>query len=151
MFSFRVLLLLFILVPFVEIYLLIEIGSVIGAPWTIFLVVLTAVIGAYLVRIQGLAALTRLQRSLDEGALPAMELVEGVFLLVAGAMLLTPGFFTDALGFACLVPPLRRAVAGYLIGRGVIRAAGGSVHYRGGRRPGPGDPIEGEYRRIDDR
>ncbi len=150
MFSFRFLFLLFILVPFVEIYLLIEIGSVIGAPWTIFCVVLTAVIGAWLVRIQGLATLTRLRRNLDEGALPAMELVEGVFLLVAGVLLLTPGFFTDAVGFACLTPPLRRAVARHLIARGVIRAAGGTTHPAGARR-GRRDAIEGEFRRVDDR
>jgi UPF0716 protein FxsA len=148
MFSFRFLLLLFILVPFAEIYLLIEIGSVIGAPWTIFFVVMTAVIGAWLVRLQGLSALTRVQRSLDQGALPAVELLEGVFLLLAGALLLTPGFFTDAVGFALLTPVLRRGMVRYLLDRGLIRASG-AVH---SQRPsaGPGNTIEGEYRRVDE-
>jgi UPF0716 protein FxsA len=152
MFSFRFLFLLFVLVPFVEIYLLIKIGSVIGAPWTIFFVVLTAVIGAWLVRIQGLATLFRVQSSLRNGSLPAMELIEGAFLLLAGALLLTPGFFTDAVGFALLTPPLRRAVARHLVENGVIRAAGGSVRDRHGRgAAGSGTTIEGEFRRVDDR
>lgn len=146
MFSFRFLLILFILVPFIEIYLLIEIGAVIGAPWTIFCVVLTAVIGAWLVRLQGLAALTRFRAGVDSGALPAMELIEGVFLLLAGALLLTPGFFTDAVGFLFLTPPLRRALIRHLLARGVIRAAGA-----GGRgSDGQGHTIEGEFRSLDD-
>lgn len=149
MFSFRVLLLLFILVPFVEIYVLIEVGARIGAPWTIALVVLTAAIGAALVRRQGLATLSRVQASLDAGALPATELVEGAFLLVAGVLLLTPGFVTDAAGFALLVPPIRRALAQRLLARGVVRAAGAPGR-PGGNEPGRGDTLEGEYRRVDD-
>jgi UPF0716 protein FxsA len=149
MFSFRFLFLLFILVPFIEIYLLIEIGSEIGAPWTIFLVVLTAAIGAWLVRLQGMAALTRVQRSLDEGTLPALELVEALFLLIAGALLLTPGFFTDAVGFVFLTPPLRRGLIRFLVHRGVIRAAAASSQ-QGHRNATGGQTIEGEFRRIDD-
>ena len=148
MFSFRLLLLLFIVVPFAEIYLLIEVGSVIGAPWTIFCVVMTAVIGAWLVQLQGLSALTRVQRSLDQGTLPAMELFEGVFLLLAGALLLTPGFFTDAVGFALLTPVLRRGLVGFLLKRGVIRATGTAG--TGPAARGGGHTIEGEYRRVDD-
>jgi UPF0716 protein FxsA len=153
MFYFRILFLLFIVVPFVEIYLLIEIGSVIGAPWTILLVVLTAALGAWLVRLQGLAALGRLQASISQGGLPATEILEGVMLLVAGALLLTPGFFTDAIGFLVLTPPLRRRLAGSILRRGVVSVAGAS----GGdpfaaRGSGAGrDPLEGEFRRMDDR
>jgi UPF0716 protein FxsA len=104
-----ILFLLFLTIPLVEIYLLIKVGGVIGAPMTIFLVVFTAVLGAWLLRIQGFSTLRRIQQTVNQGGLPAVELLEGAVLLVAGALLLTPGFFTDAIGFACLMPPLRRA------------------------------------------
>ena len=152
MFSFRLLFILFLVIPFVEIYLLIEIGSVIGAPWTIFFVVFTAALGAILVRRQGLSALHRVQSSLNAGGLPAMELVEGLFLLVAGALLLTPGFFTDAIGFVFLTPPLRRLLAHAIIKKGAFSVAGQSR-----TQSGPGfsthtesRTIEGEFRRTDD-
>lgn len=105
-----ILFLLFLTIPLVEIYLLIKVGGVIGAPMTIFLVVFTAVLGAWLLRIQGFSTLRRIQQTLNQGGLPAVELLEGALLLVAGALLLTPGFFTDAIGFACLVPAFRRAM-----------------------------------------
>ncbi len=150
MFSFRLLFLLFIIVPFVEIYLLIEIGSAIGAPWTIFSVVLTAVIGAWLVRLQGLAALTRFQAGMNQGGLPAMELIEGVFLLVAGALLLTPGFFTDFIGFCFLTPPLRRTFVTALLKRGALKAAGVAEFREGSSSSHRSQTIEGEFRRMDD-
>lgn len=142
---FSILLAIFLVVPLVEIYLLIKIGGIIGAPWTIFLVVFTALLGAFLVRSQGFSTLRRIQANLDAGELPAMELLEGVFLLVAGALLLTPGFFTDAVGFACLTPPLRRALIRYAVGRGLIRASGDA----GRRQPNRGQTLEGDYRRVD--
>jgi UPF0716 protein FxsA len=138
-------LLIFILVPLVEIYLLIQVGAVVGAGWTIFAVVATAVLGAYLVRRQGFATVTRIRSQLDEGELPAVELLEGLFLLVAGALLLTPGFFTDAVGFACLTPPLRRRIIDHLLRRGIVRQVGGR-----GDRPGGPRTIDGEYHRVDD-
>ncbi|KAA3631052.1 MAG: FxsA family protein [Proteobacteria bacterium] len=152
MFSIRLLFILFILVPFIEIYLLIEIGSVIGAPWTILFVVLTAAIGAWLVKLQGLAALTRFRASVDQGSLPAMAMVEGVFLLLAGALLLTPGFFTDFIGFVFLTPPVRRILVSHMLVRGMVRAAGArSGHRRRGQEPGRvGNTIEGEFRHLDD-
>lgn len=140
----------FLLVPLLEIYLLLEVGGIIGVGWTIFAVVFTAVLGAALVRMQGFATVNRIRSQIDQGQLPAVELFEGVFLLVAGALLLTPGFFTDAIGFACLTPPFRRAVIHYLIRRGTI------VHTRSGpggpgpSGPAPGEPLEGQYRRTDD-
>lgn len=143
---FSILLAIFLLVPLVEIYLLIKIGGVIGAPWTIFLVVFTAVLGAFLVRSQGFYTVRRIQANLDAGELPAMELLEGVFLLVAGALLLTPGFFTDAVGFACLTPPLRRGLIRYALTRGLIRATGDAG---GHRQPHRGQTLDGEYRHID--
>src|SRR5690606_24280806 len=102
-------------VPFVEIYLLLQVGGIIGAIPTIFLVVLTAVLGAWLLRQQGLATLQRLQVSMAQGTLPAYEMVEGPILLMGGILLLTPGFITDIMGFACLIPPLRRKIAQYVI------------------------------------
>lgn len=107
---FRVLFLLFLLVPLIEIYFLIQVGEVIGAGWTIFLVVATAVIGAFLLRMQGLSTLQRAQMSMSQHQLPAMEMMEGVALLISGGLLLTPGFFTDTFGFILLVPPFRQAL-----------------------------------------
>jgi UPF0716 protein FxsA len=140
------LLAIFLVVPLVEIYLLIKIGGIVGAPWTIFLVVFTAVLGAFLVRSQGFSTLRRIQANLAAGELPAMELLEGVLLLVAGALLLTPGFFTDAVGFACLTPPLRRGLIHYALGRGLIRTSGGADAHR---QPNDGQTLDGDYRRVD--
>lgn len=140
----------FLLVPLFEIYLLLEVGSIIGVGWTIFAVVFTAILGAALVRMQGFSTLNRIRTQMDQGQLPAVELFEGVFLLVAGALLLTPGFFTDAIGFACLTPPFRRAVIHYLIRRGTIVHSGSGPGGPGPSGPAPGEPLEGQYRRMDD-
>ena len=101
-------LLLFLAIPLIEIYFMIELGSVLGAGFTVFMVVLTAVIGAALVRFQGFTTLARAQREMAQSRMPAVEALEGGMLLLAGAMLLLPGFFTDALGFLMLIPPLRQ-------------------------------------------
>jgi len=107
---FRSLVLLFLLVPLIEIYFLIQVGEVIGAAWTIFAVVATAVIGAGLLREQGASTLLRAQSTLQQGGLPAMEMVEGIALAASGMLLLTPGFFTDAVGFLLLTPFIRQAL-----------------------------------------
>lgn len=120
---FGTLLLLFLVVPLAEIYLLIQAGGVIGALNTVALVVLTAVAGAWLLRLQGLATLRRVQQSLERGELPETALLEGVLLLLAGALLLTPGFITDAVGFVLLVPTARVALARTVLARGVLHAA----------------------------
>ena len=104
---FPVITVIFLIVPIIEIYLLIQVGQFIGAGWTIFLVVFTAVIGVWLLRIQGLSTLTRAQQKLQHNELPAEEMLEGMGLVVAGALLLTPGFFTDTVGFLLLFPPTR--------------------------------------------
>ena len=139
---FHLLFLLFITVPIAEIYLLLEVGGIIGAIPTIGLVVLTAAAGAALVRAQGFSTILQVRRSMEAGEVPAVAIIEGIFLLVAGAFLLTPGFLTDAIGFGCLVPPLRRAFIIRLIGRRVIRT---------GHPPPPrrGHVIEGEFERED--
>jgi UPF0716 protein FxsA len=139
-------LILFLVVPFVEIYLLVEIGARIGAPWTIFLVVLTAIAGAWLVRIQGLATWRRFQASLARNELPATALAEGLCLLIAGALLLTPGFFTDAAGFACLIPQLRRGLIKYFLQRNVWKGRKSPV-----QACDSSEPIDGNYKRIDDK
>ena len=120
----KLLFLAFLLIPLVEIWVLIQVGSVIGAWYTVALVVLTAVIGAALIRAQGLATLARVRAALDRGEVPALEMFEGVCLLVAGAFLLTPGFVTDSFGFLLLVPGLRRSLARALVSKGVVRVAG---------------------------
>ena len=139
----HVLILLFVAIPIVEIYLLLEVGGVIGAIPTIGLVVLTAVAGAALVRAQGFSTIRQAQRSMDAGEVPAVAIIEGMFLLVAGALLLTPGFLTDAIGFGCLVPPLRRAVIVRFIESRMVR-----MHDRSAP-PHRGDVIEGEFERED--
>jgi UPF0716 protein FxsA len=136
--------LLFFTVPLAEIYVLLKVGSFIGVLPTVGAVVLTAVIGAALVRVQGFSTLAQIRGSLNRGEVPAVALVEGAFLLLAGALLLTPGFITDAIGFACLCPPLRRyLITEYLLEK-LIQAGG-----RSGVR-GDSDVIEGEFRREDE-
>ncbi len=112
---FRIVFLLFIIVPIIEIYLLIAVGSRIGALNTILIIIITAIIGTSLLRLQGLSTLARVQENIDRGKLPATEIIEGLMLLVSGALLLTPGFFTDAVGFLCLIPGIRIHVANYLL------------------------------------
>ncbi|MGD8583702.1 MAG: FxsA family protein, partial [Gammaproteobacteria bacterium] len=98
---------LFIVVPLVELYLIIKVGSMIGALWTVLLVLLTAVIGVSLLRIQGFSTLNRARQNMEMGVMPAMEMMEGLALAVGGALLITPGFITDTLGFLCLIPATR--------------------------------------------
>ena len=150
----RFLFLLFVALPILEMWLLIEVGSRIGALPTIALVVLTAFIGVNLLRQQGISTLTRAQTRLDAGEVPATEILEGLFLAVGGALLLTPGFVTDTLGFCCLVRPLRRRLIRRLLQSGAIRA-NAAFQQRAGARPEEADrrpnvTIEGEYRREDD-
>jgi len=111
LFLFRIFLILFITIPLVEIAILINIGKIIGAGYTIALVIGTAFLGVSLLRIQGISTLAKVQANIKKGQLPATELIEGLILLISGALLLTPGFFTDTLGFLMLVPILRQRLA----------------------------------------
>lgn len=126
----QILFLFFLVVPFVEIFLLLQVGGLIGVFPTIFLVVLTAVWGASLLRQQGFATWQRLQTQLSKGEIPAEEMIEGPILLVGGALLLTPGFFTDLLGFACLLPVFRQRIAHYIIEHHLMDSAAGSIFRR---------------------
>ena len=103
----RILFILFLFIPIIEMWLLIEVGSYIGSFNTIFLVVLTAFIGILLLKRQGANTLLRARNRFKQGQIPAREMVDGLFFGVAGALLLTPGFFTDVVGFACLIPGIR--------------------------------------------
>jgi UPF0716 protein FxsA len=125
---------LFVLVPLIEMWILIEVGSEIGALPTIALVVLTATLGVSLLKQQGISTLMSARRKMDAGAIPASELVNGVMIAVGGALLLTPGFVTDSLGFVLLIPHTRR----WLLFRLIDRYRDKIV-------------IEGEYQRVDDK
>jgi len=146
---FPIFLLLFLAVPLVEIYFLIVVGGWIGAVPTILLVVLTAVMGAALARQQGFATLQRLQATLARDEVPAIELLEGVFLLLGALLLLTPGFFTDLVGFACLIPPTRQALALWAIRHLRVSPPPGDGPFppSGGTRS---RTLEGDFHREDD-
>jgi UPF0716 protein FxsA len=141
----QILILFFLVIPFIEIYVLLEVGSLIGAFPTIFLVVFTAVLGAWLLRRQGFATWQRFQENLKQGVIPAYEMIEGPILLVGAALLLTPGFFTDLLGFACLIPSLRRKIAQYVIENHLLTADTGNI-FRS-RSTMDSNVIEGEFKK----
>ena len=127
---------LFIAIPLLEIYLLIEVGDVIGALATVLAVVFTAVLGVSMIRIQGFSTLQKAQLSMNQGRLPAMEMFEGMLLFFAAVCLLIPGFFTDTVGFLLLIPPLRAFLASHLLGSAQLKA---QFHRSGGNY------FEGEY------
>jgi UPF0716 protein FxsA len=102
--------LIFAIVPVIELSVLIYVGSYIGTLNTIAIILLTAVVGAYMVRTEGTGVLYRIQRDLSEGAFPAEELINGALILIAGALLLTPGFFTDLAGFLMVFPATREMI-----------------------------------------
>ena len=148
--------LLFLGVPLIEIALFIQIGGLIGLWPTLGVVVLTAVLGTWLVRTQGRLAMTQLRDSFSQLDDPTEPLAHGAMILVAGALLLTPGFFTDAVGFALLFPPFRSAAFRYVRARvrvqsfemGSTTARTYSTHSSPERRSNT-DIIEGEFHEID--
>ncbi len=145
-------LLLLIAVPLVEVAVFIEVGGRIGIAATIALTLLTAVAGTALLRAQGLATLERARAQMDRGIVPARELFDGLCLLIAGALLLTPGFVTDLVGLVLFFPAVREALRQFL-GRRLEVSASGRVYSSGRRgprgRPGA-DVIDGEYRDVTD-
>lgn len=154
------LLIIFILVPLIELAVLIKVGGVIGIGWTIAAIVLTAIIGVQLLKAQGLSTLTRAGERLQAGDIPMQELAEGFLLALAGAMLLTPGFLTDLLGFFLLVPGMRgqlaRTVMGFLqpgsmttYSRARTRSAYQSRSSSNPSNNSGGNVVEGEYHRED--
>lgn len=125
---FKVFFILFIVVPLVELYVLIEVGSQIGALTTILLIILTALGGGLLMRDQGLRVIQQAQAAMAKGEAPERQAIEGVLVFIGGALLLLPGLVTDVLGLLLLIPVIRRAMAKRWLGR-VGRARGTSyVH-----------------------
>nr|WP_217272988.1 FxsA family protein [Vibrio coralliilyticus] len=154
----------FIFVPIIEIGLFISVGGYLGLWPTIALVLITAFVGASLVRSQGLQTLMSVQNRLQQGELPAQQILEGVMLAVSGVLLLTPGFMTDALGMLVLLPAPRAAMAKYLMSKMTVQSVGGGFQGgfgSGSFQQGPfdqdpfnqqskdGNTFEGEYERKD--
>ena len=156
----RYLLVLFIAMPIIEIGVLIQVGGLLGLWPTLIIVILTAILGTWMLRQQSAATLMQAQQRLSAGQLPAQQIFEGLLLLVGGVLLLTPGFVTDAIGFACLLPWSRRWLAGRIAertkpgsifmnstgsqsGTGAGFGAGFGLNSGSGTRsadPGPGSP-----------
>ncbi|MDQ7070093.1 MAG: FxsA family protein [Rhodobacterales bacterium] len=148
----------FLAVPLIEIGLFIQVGGAIGLWPTLAIVVLTAILGTWLVRTQGLMAIGNLQQSFSNLQDPTEHLAHGAMILVSGALLLTPGFFTDAVGFAFLVPAVRVGVINYMRKRISVQSftMGGSAEGQNTRHtrsahPGFGqsDVVEGEFHEVD--
>ena len=165
------LLLLLIGVPLIEIALFIQVGDAIGLWPTLGVVVLTAIVGSILLRAQGLGTFARARASMDRGELPIRELFDAFCIVIGGALLLTPGFFTDSVGFALLLPPIRAVLRGWaalvVARRANVRmhrtkpgadddpgkpgggpTAGRHRSGEGSSRPGP--VIEGEFEEVDE-
>ena len=165
---FPILLLLFIFVPIIEIGLFIQVGGFLGLWPTIALVLITAFVGASLVRSQGIQTLMSVQGRLQQGEMPAQQILEGVMLAVAGVLLLTPGFMTDALGMLVLLPAPRAMIAKKMMEKMVVKNMSGGFHAGGqggfGQSPFGQDPFnrdpfdqskdgntfEGEFEKKDD-
>ncbi|MEQ9260242.1 MAG: FxsA family protein [Roseovarius sp.] len=140
----------FLAVPLIEIALFIQVGGLIGLWPTLGIVVLTAILGTWLVRTQGMMAMGQLRRSFAELDDPTEPLAHGAMILLAGALLLTPGFFTDVVGFALLMPPVRHAAFEYLRKRVHVQRfdmGGQAPGRRGAHRP---DIIDGDYEEIEE-
>src|SRR3954464_15243955 len=138
------LVLLFILVPIAEIYVIIQVGQAIGPWWTIALLIADSILGSMLMRSQGRAAWRRFNAALAEGRPPAREVLDGVLVIFGGAFLLTPGFITDVFGLVFLLPPTRAVVRGLLVRRYAARLFVGAVGGAATRmRRGRNDDVEG--------
>lgn len=129
------LILLFIAVPIVEIYVIIQVGQAIGALWTILVLVADSILGSVLMRTQGRAAWRRFNAAIAAGRVPGREVIDGALVIFGGALLLTPGFVTDIFGLLFLLPPTRSVIRGLLVrrfaGRFVVARPGGSRPPRG--------------------
>jgi len=144
-----VLALLFVVLPIVEIYLLIQVGQVIGAGWTILLLVADAFLGSWLVKREGGRAWADLTQALQEGRLPHRELADGALVLIGGTLLVTPGFVSDVFGFFFILPftrPVARRSLGRLLARklSVELVARPPEQPRTRQRPGPDSVVQGE-------
>jgi len=154
-----VLALLFVVVPVLEIYVLIQVGQVIGAWWTVLLLVADGFLGSWLMKREGTKAWRALREALDERRMPARELADGALILIGGTLLVTPGFLSDVVGFFCVLPftrPLARAALARFLDRKFLSGPGAPGYVRsrqqtGDRsgqqtrqRPGPDQVVQGE-------
>lgn len=147
---FKMLFALFILIPIVEVYLLIQVGSWIGVVPTVLLVIATAMMGISLLKSQGLNTLMSAQQSLHSGQMPAFQLMEGAALLVSGALLLTPGFVTDFIGFLGLAPVTRKMMVNAFLSRASV--SGIHMHQHGSfEQRNDGVVVEGEFYETENR
>jgi len=141
------LLILLIIVPIIEVYLFIEAGQLIGTWPIIAIMILTAIVGAHLLRGQGLATMQNVTRDLSQGSNPANQLAHGALILVSGVVLMTPGFFTDAIGLLLLVPMVRDT----LIKWGQTRMINNpNIHIVTPETPASNDTVDGQYTTLDD-
>ncbi|WP_380055906.1 FxsA family protein [Falsihalocynthiibacter sp. SS001] len=144
------LLIAFIAVPIIEIALFLEVGGMIGTWPTIGIVLLTAVVGSYMMRIQGALAMSSLQASFNEMRDPTVPIASGAMILLAGALLVTPGFFTDTLGLLLLVPPFRNLVIKFAKSRMKVQTYQSSSFSTHQRYSADDDGvIDGDYARVD--
>ena len=141
---------LFVLIPIIELYVLIKVGSYIGALSTVGLVLLTAVIGVNLLRHQGISTLNQVQAQMQHGEIPAREMLEGMLLFFAGAMLLTPGFVTDTFGFLLMIPPLRKVIALWLLEHSGWIVKVQTRTHNNDKGSHANRTLEGDYKRRDD-
>ncbi|WP_448214196.1 FxsA family protein [Colwellia sp. MEBiC06753] len=166
---FRILFVLFVVIPIIEIAVLMQVGELIGAWPTVAIVIITAWLGAKNVRQQGLATVQNLQTKMASGQMPSKEIVAGLLLLVAGVLLVTPGFVTDAFGLSLLIPQVRLALVKSVQQHLTVHAANSnsftySAHFTETQQQSPfndeklnkskpnihqGDTIEGEFERKD--
>ena len=139
----------FFLIPFLEIMVFMSIGGYVGFWNTLLLALLTAMIGGFLVRKQGLDTLNALRQTAQKGKIPLNEIFDGICLIIAGATLITPGFVTDTIGFLLLLPPIRTAIKHYIRTHTNWHAEASSYgqHSRYNHDP---NIIEAEYERVDD-
>jgi UPF0716 protein FxsA len=130
----------FLVVPIVEIYVLIQVGQVIGAWWTVLLLIADSIFGSWLLRREGVRAWRALQTALTEGRMPARELADAALIVFGGTLMITPGFVTDAVGLVAILPftrPFARRLLTSVVARRIV--------VRNARRPGPpGDVVQGE-------
>ena len=153
-FPWWVLALLFVVLPVLEIYLLIQVGQVIGAWWTVLLLIADGLLGSWLIKHEGSRAWRSLQEALQQQRMPARELADGALILVGGTLLLTPGFLSDIVGFFCILPvtrPIARAGLTRFLARKFLSGPGAPGFGRTGgdgpgtrQRPGPDGVVQGE-------
>ncbi len=149
---FPLLLVLFIVVPIVEIFAIIQVGQAIGVWWTVALLIADSILGSILMRSQGRAAWRRFNAALAEGRAPAREVLDGVLVIFGGALLLTPGFVTDVFGAAFLLPPTRAVLRRVLVRRFAARMVVSAPPRFGGRPRARGDAdvdVEGTASEVD--